>query len=125
MSISSAMLQTVVISFAVLVSLAILGLMFYVAHQRDQNLRRRVRSAEAGGRPLDLYEQAAVDARRLQPRDAETRKQFRAIWLLGALYIVVFAVVVSFLGLPLALITMYLLAMAFVGVYALSKRRTG
>ncbi len=64
------MLQTLVILFACLIFLAILGLMFYAAHEADMSIERRIQDAESGGRRLSIDEQAAVVTRGLRPRDA-------------------------------------------------------
>jgi hypothetical protein len=58
-------LQTLVIGFAIAISLGLLALTFWVAHAAQANLERRARDAAAGGRPLSLDEQISV-ARRVR-----------------------------------------------------------
>ena len=135
------MLETVVILFAAVVCVALLVLMFYVAHQQDLNLQRRVDDAETGGRPLSPDESARVLVRGIRPtarpdeggggwyaryrrRNALTRTH-AVIGMLMLGYLVVFALVVDLLGFPLGFITMYLLGQAGVGVYVLLRRRHG
>src|SRR4051812_22468725 len=96
------MLETVVILFAVLVAVAIIGLFLYAARQADLSLERRVQDAEAGGRPLSLDERSAVRVRGVHPippdedvggpyaryrrRNALTKTHARlAVWLLGCM----------------------------------------
>jgi hypothetical protein len=134
------MLETVVLSFAAVVGVAILGLAFYAAHQADLNLQRRFQDAEAGGRPLSADEKAAVQVRGIRPippnedgggwyaryrrRNALTRNHV-LIGILLVSYLVVFAFVVELVGFPLGLITMSLLGQAAVGLYVLRSRSTG
>ena len=133
------MLETVVILVAALGFVALLGLMFYAAHQADSSLQRRVQDAEAGGRPLSADERAAVQVRgirtippnedgggwyaRYRRRNALTRTH-AVIGIVVVSYLAVFAVVVELVGFPLGLITMYLLGLAAVGRYVPRSRST-
>jgi hypothetical protein len=134
------MLETVVISFAALLTVAIISLLMYAAHQRDLNLRRRFDAAETGGHPLSPDERAAVKGQgwdRVPPGDdsgwwysryRRRRALTRTDLLKGVLlcaYLGVFAVAVRRLGFALGFIVMYLLGLTAVAVLVLTKRRTG
>ena len=119
------MLQTVVIYFAVLVSLVLLGLLFWAAHQRQKTLQRLVRSAEAGGRPLGSGDRIAAETYGLLPRNVSEQSRHRLLIVFAIYYLVTLVVLASLFGPVLGIIATFLIGVVAVVFYALWNGRNG